>query len=367
MRRLMLEQARLLIVDDEAAHRRALCETLQAEGYVTASFASAQQALANLCRGEHDLLLTDLMMPEMNGIEFVRAARRIDPDLAALVMTGEASMDAAVEALRAGALDFIVKPFQSNMALPSIARALVIHRRDRQRSEELLAANEALGSFSHSVSHDLRAPLRAIDSLVQIMEEDYGERLGEEGRGVLSVIHDGCHRMDLLICGLLAFSESTRQPLDRSAIDMTSLARTALSEAMSVHSGPDPAVEIATLPASTGDVTLMRQVWSNLIGNALKFSSKRAQPKIQISGHTRGHETVYQVDDNGSGFDMKRAHRLFGVFQRLHKSEDFSGAGVGLAIARRIIVRHGGRIWAQGTPEVGASFQFTLPIVEITE
>jgi light-regulated signal transduction histidine kinase (bacteriophytochrome) len=363
----MIEQARLIIVDGEAAHLRALCEVLQAEGYITADFPSAKQALKDFQRGGKTLLLTDLLMPEMNGIEFIRAARAIDPDLAAIVMVGEASVEAAARAMQDEPLDFIVKPFRSNLILPVIARVLAVHRRERQRSAELLAASEALGSFSHSVSHDLRAPLRGIDSLVQIMEEDYGERLGEEGRGVLSVIRDGCRRMDVLISGLLAFSESTRQPLNRSAIDMTSLAHAALSEAMSVHSGPRPVVEIASLPASTGDVTLMRRVWLNLIDNALKFSSKRAQPKIQVSGHTHGRETVYQVDDNGSGFDMKYARRLFGVFQRLHRIEDFSGAGVGLAIAQRIIVRHGGRIWAQATPEVGASFQFTLPIVEITD
>ena len=371
------ERTRLLIVDDEAAHLRALCETLQVEGYVTQGYDSAKRALASLRRGDHDLLLTDLMMPEMDGIELTGAAREIDPDLPAIVMTGYGTIDTAVKAMQVGALDYILKPFKLNAVMPIIARALAIQRlrrentllqeQERQRSEELAAANQALESFSYSVSHDLRAPLRAMDSLIQIMQEDHGERLGEDGRDILNVIHDGCRRMDQLVTALLAFSQSTRQPLDRMPIDMTSLAHAALSEVLAVYSGPDPTVEIAPLPPSCGDVTLLRQVWCNLIGNALKYSAKRDSPKVNIRGRTEGRETFYQVDDNGTGFDMKHAHKLFSVFQRLHKTEDFSGTGVGLAIVQRIIVRHGGRISAQGTPDVGASFQFSLPIIDITD
>jgi two-component system sensor histidine kinase/response regulator len=364
---------RLLIVDDEAAHLRALCETLQVEGYVTRGYASAKQALAALRRGEHDLLLTDLMMPEMDGIELTNAARDIDPDLAAIVMTGYGTIDTAVKAMQGGALDYILKPFKLNVVIPIIARALAIQRLRRQnallqeseraRSEELAVANQALESFSYSVSHDLRAPLRAVDSLVQIMEEDYSERLGEEGCGILRVIHDGCVRMDQLITGLLAFSQSSRQPIDVMPIDMSALARAALAEVLTVYRGPDPTVEIAPLPSSAGDATLIRQVWCNLIGNALKYSAKRASPKVQVSGCIEGRETVYRVEDNGAGFDMKHAHKLFGVFQRLHKAEDYNGTGVGLAIVQRIIVRHGGRIWAQSAPDEGATFQFSLPII----
>jgi two-component system sensor histidine kinase/response regulator len=371
------DRPRLLIVDDEAALLRALCETLQTEGYVTQGFVSAKQALAALKPGNYELLLTDLMMPELDGIQLTRAAREIDPDLAVIVMTGNGAIETAVQALQGGALDYILKPFKLNVVKQTIARALLTQRlrrdnrllqeRERQRSEELAAANKALEAFSYSVSHDLRAPLRAVDSLVSILEEDHGEGLGEEGRGILGVIHDGCRRMDHLITALLAFSQSSRQPLDLMPIDMASLAHAALTEVMAAHSGPQPLVEISMLPPSHGDVTLMRQVWCNLIGNALKYSGKRDAPRIQITGRTEGRENHYRVDDNGAGFDMKHAHKLFGVFQRLHKAEDFSGTGVGLAIVQRIIVRHGGRIWAEGTANVGASFQFSLPIIKITD
>jgi two-component system, sensor histidine kinase and response regulator len=365
--------ARLLIVDDEAAHLRALCETLEVEGYVTRGFASARQALTALRPGEHDLLLTDLMMPEMNGIDLANAAREIDPDLASIVMTGYGTIDTAVKAMQGGALDYILKPFKLNVVTPIIARALAIQRlrrenarlqeAERQRSDELASANQALESFSYSVSHDLRAPLRAVDSLVQIIEQDYSERLGEEGSGILRTIHEGCVRMDQLITGLLAFSQSARQPIDMMSIDMTALARAAMKEVMMVYAGPTPTVEIGLLPPTAGDATLIRQVWCNLLGNALKYSAGKATPSVRVTGRVEGRENIYQVDDNGAGFDMKYVHKLFGVFQRLHKAEEFSGTGVGLAIVQRIVARHGGRIWAQSTPGSGASFQFSLPAI----
>jgi two-component system, sensor histidine kinase and response regulator len=163
--------------------------------------------------------------------------------------------------------------------------------------------------------------------------------------------------------GLLAFSQAGRQPLNPAPIDMTVLAREAAAEAIVAYIGPEPSIEITDLPPGAGDATVIRQVWCNLIGNALKYSSKRSQPRIRISGRIEGHENIYQVNDNGAGFDMRYVEKLFGVFQRLHGNEEFVGTGVGLAIVHQIIVRHGGRIWAHSAPDAGASFQFSLPIV----
>jgi light-regulated signal transduction histidine kinase (bacteriophytochrome) len=173
--------------------------------------------------------------------------------------------------------------------------------------------------------------------------------------------------MDQLIVGLLAFSQAGRQPLDRTRIDMTSLAREAAAEVLAAHAGPKPSIEISDLPPCAGDATVIRQVWCNLIGNALKYSAKRIQPLIRISGRIEDREAVYQVDDNGAGFDMRYVHRLFAVFQRLHGAADFAGTGVGLAIVHRILTRHGGRIWAKGEPDQGASFQFALPCLSAAE
>jgi light-regulated signal transduction histidine kinase (bacteriophytochrome) len=167
--------------------------------------------------------------------------------------------------------------------------------------------------------------------------------------------------MDQLIVGLLEFSQAGRRPIQRVALDMTALARAAAAEVLAGYSGPAAELSIAELPACAGDVTVIRQVWCNLIGNALKYSAKRVQPRIEVSGHADGSELCYQVRDNGAGFDMRYAEKLFGVFQRLHGETEFAGTGVGLAIVQRIIARHGGRIWAESKPDQGACFTFSLP------
>lgn len=364
--------ARLLIVDDESAQMRALCDTLGLEGYATHGFSSAKQALAELRPGQFDLLLTDLMMPEMDGITLINAARRIDATLGAIVMTGHGTIDTAVQAMQTGALDYILKPFRLNVILPVLTRALEgqrlrrenaeLQEREQRRSEELAAAYQDLESFSYSISHDLRAPLRTIDSFAQVLEDEFSEPLGEEGRRVIGIIRRGSQKMDQLIVGLLEFSRAGRERLDLDRIDMTALARSAAAEVMAAYTGPKPHIDIAELPAVAGDATVMRQVWCNLIGNALKYSAKRPEPRIRVSGRIEDREVIFQVEDNGAGFDMRYADKLFGVFQRLHRMEDFSGTGVGLAIVHRIVARHGGRIWAQGAPDAGACFQFALPI-----
>ena len=363
--------ARLLIVDDELAQMRALCDTLSLEGYATQGFTSPQLALASLRPGEFDLLLTDLMMPDMDGISLIHAARQIDKTLGAIVMTGHGTIDTAVLAMQGGALDYILKPFQLTVILSVIARALDVQRlrrenaelqkREQQRSEELSAAYQALESFSYSISHDLRAPLRTINSFAQILEEDFAEGLVEEMRRVIGIIRANSQQMDQLIVGLLEFSRVGRAPLALNLIDMTELANSAASEVMSGYKGLPVSLNISDLPAVMGDGTIVRQVWCNLIDNAVKYSAKRPEPLISVSGRIEGEEAIYQVQDNGAGFDMRYADKIFGVFQRLHGIEEFSGTGVGLAIVHRIIIRHGGRIWAQSAPDAGACFQFALP------
>jgi light-regulated signal transduction histidine kinase (bacteriophytochrome) len=255
--------------------------------------------------------------------------------------------------------------------LPVISRALNLQRlyrenaelreRERRQSEELASAYHDLESFSYSISHDLRAPLRSVDGFSKILEEDFAERLGEDGRRIVRFIRSGSQNMDQLIVALLEFSRVGRTALQRDLIDMTLLAEAAAKEARSLYAGPEPLIEIGDLPTALGDATVMRQVWTNLIGNALKYSAKRPQPHIRVSGRIENKEAIYQVKDNGAGFDMRYAEKLFGVFQRLHSVEDFSGTGVGLAIVQRIIARHGGRIWAQSAPDEGACFEFAIP------
>lgn len=364
---------RLLIVDDETAQVRALCHTLELEGYATRGFDSPQRALAELRPGQFDLLLTDLMMPDMDGIGLIAAARRIDPQLGAVVMTGHGTIDTAVQAMQGGALDYILKPFKLHAVLPVISRALNLLRLQRENAalqalerlhaEELAVAYRDLESFSYSVSHDLRAPLLFVKDFAQRLQQDYAERLGEEGSRLVKVIHDGSRSMDEMIVGLLAFSRSTREPLEMSTLDMAAIVRGVVAEARAMHQGAAATIEVAPLPPAMGDSTVIRHVWSNLIGNGLKFSARHPTPQLRITGRVEGGEVVYQVADNGVGFDMEYAEKLFGVFKRLHRAEEFPGTGVGLAIAQRIVARHGGRIWAEASPGNGARFQFTLPAV----
>lgn len=236
-----------------------------------------------------------------------------------------------------------------------------LHAREKRQSAELAAAYANLETFAYSVSHDLRAPLRSMDGFAEILESDFGDRLGEEGLRVVGIIRAASQKMDELIVALLEFSRAGKGPLQPDRTDMSQLAGSAAREVRSLYELPTPLIEIFDLPALDVDPMLMRQVWCNLLSNALKFSAKRAQPKIRVSGRIAGKEAVFQVEDNGAGFDMRYADKLFGVFQRLHGSDEYPGIGIGLAIVHRIISRHGGRIWAKASPDGGACFQFALP------
>jgi light-regulated signal transduction histidine kinase (bacteriophytochrome) len=225
---------------------------------------------------------------------------------------------------------------------------------------QLESANKELESFSYSVSHDLRSPLRAIDGFSRILEEDHDDKLSDEGRRLLGVIRDNSRKMGQLIDDLLEFSRLGRKELSTSTIDMKRLAEVMIGELQTSSERP-PKLEVGALPPARGDAVLVKQAWANLLGNAIKFSSKREQPVIEVSGHENGAECVYCVKDNGAGFDMQYYQKLFGVFQRLHRTEEFAGTGVGLAIVQRVIARHGGRVWAEGKVGEGAAFYFSLP------
>jgi light-regulated signal transduction histidine kinase (bacteriophytochrome) len=228
-------------------------------------------------------------------------------------------------------------------------------------AEQLKATNKELESFSYSVSHDLRAPLRAIDGFAMMIEEDCADRLDDEGRRYLSVIRENSKRMGMLIDDLLTFSRLGRLPVSTREVDMDSLAREVMTEVLGPHGGAGPRIEVGSLPPAHGDPGLLRQVWANLLANAVKYSSKNSQPRIEVSGRRDGAENCYSIRDNGVGFNMAYADKLFGVFQRLHRADEFSGTGVGLAIVHRVITRHGGRVWAEGEVDRGAVFSFALP------
>ena len=248
-----------------------------------------------------------------------------------------------------------------------MSRTVVFDITERKRIEnrvhtlnaQLEAANKELEAFSYSVSHDLRAPLRAVDGYARMVEEDYGAQLDDEGRRLLGVVRDEAGRMGQLIDDLLAFSRSGRQAMQLAPVDMDALAQEVLRELGAQY--PAVQVSVAALPAATADRALLRQVWMNLLGNAFKYSSKCSAPHVEIGARAHGAELEYWVRDNGAGFDPRYADKLFGVFQRLHHAEEFPGTGVGLAIVQRVVARHGGRVAAAGKPGEGARFSFTLP------
>lgn len=236
-----------------------------------------------------------------------------------------------------------------------------LEQRVRERTKQLEAANTELEAFSYSVSHDLRTPLRAIDGYTRILVEDYESILDEEGQRVCAVIRRQTRLMSELIDHLLAFSRLGRTDIRPSPIDMSKLARDVFYELATPEEQARASIQIASLPPAVGDEKLIHQVWQNLLANALKFTGKRERVMIEIGFKQDGGQNTYFVRDNGVGFDMQYANKLFGVFQRLHKETDFPGTGVGLAIVQRIIHRHGGQIWAEGEVEQGATFYFTLP------
>jgi len=364
-------QPRLLIVDDEAAQMTALCNTLEDQGYVTTGFTSAKEALAVLRGQEFDLVLTDLMMPEMDGIALLRAAQDMDANIVGIVMTGHGSIDTAVEAMKGGALDYIQKPFKLSVIAPVLARALGVRRlrmenaelerRVRERTAELAAANQELEAFSYSVSHDLRAPLRHIDGFAGLLAKHLEPSLDETGRRYLTTISGAAKQMGVLIDDLLAFSRIGRAELRRIRVDLAGLVPEVLGILEPETAGRDIAWEIGDLPEVQGDPRLLWLVLQNLIGNALKYTRTRPEARIEIGARREGTETVCSIRDNGVGFDMRYAERLFGVFQRLHLSAEFEGTGIGLATVRRIVHRHGGRVWAEGEVDRGACFSFALP------
>ncbi|MEF7616051.1 PAS domain-containing protein [Aquincola sp. MAHUQ-54] len=237
-----------------------------------------------------------------------------------------------------------------------------MEQRVRERTAELEAALKQLEAFSYTVSHDLRAPLRALDGFSKIVLDEYGPQLPESGRRYLGIIRDSAQKMGRLITDLLAFSRTGRVRLSRRAVNTQALVTEAVATLAPLREGRRIDLRIGSLPPCHGDVSLLRQVWVNLLSNAFKYSRQRDPAVIEVSGEAAADGSVrYRVRDNGVGFDMRHADKLFGVFERLHRTAEFEGNGVGLAIVQQILERHGGSIRAESAPGDGATFQFHLP------
>jgi len=308
-------------------------------------------ALLRMARAEH--LRAFFMIPIL-----------ADGELVALLNVGADTPDAFsaehIDIAREVADQLSIAIQQSRLREQIEQHANELEQHVATRTAELLAANKELEAFSYSVSHDLRAPLRAIDGFSRILLEDYIAELPTEAQYYFQLVRDNAQKMGHLVDDLLTFARLSRQPLSKRSVDPAMLVQQCLEELRDEQTGRQISIEIGELPACQADPALLKQVWINLIANALKYTRQREIAQIEIGSQVHGSETIYCIKDNGAGFDMRYSDKLFGVFQRMHRAEDYAGTGVGLAIVQRIVHRHGGRIWADAIVDHGATFYFTL-------
>ena len=399
-------RALVLVIEDNPEMNRFVRDILGGE-YRTECALNGKDGLRKALELRPDLIVSDVMMPEMSGDILVREIRSRSAfnSTPLLLLTAKADDALRVRLLQEGANDYVMKPFSVEELLARV-RNLVNgkladqqnrqlnaaleerHEHLEQMTAQLKRANEELEAFSYSVSHDLRAPLRAMDGFSRILLEDYGSHLDPEARRYLDIVRGNTQQMGRLVDDLLSFSRLSRQPLRKQRVDPATLVRQVLEESQAQRDGRRLEILVSDLPPCAADPTLLKQVWVNLLDNALKFTCRRDPAVIEIGVLTHAEcgvrsaegdreraesrvvqseirnpksEIVYFVKDNGVGFDMQYAGKLFGVFQRLHRAEEYEGTGVGLAIVQRVIHRHGGRVWAEAEADKGATFYFTLP------
>jgi len=360
----MAARARILVVDDEHALMRMLCETLEEAGYETSGCTSGTEALTKLAHSGVDLLLTDLRMPDMDGTTLLREACKQDPMLVGVMMTGEGTIRTVIEAMKAGALDYILKPFRPLEAMPVLNRALgvrrlrvenhALERQVREHAAELEVKNQELEAFAYSVSHDLRAPLRRIDQFSEKLVLEHAHHLEPSVQRLLERIRSNTGLMGNLIDDLLALSQVNQAPLVREDIDLSLEAQQVIDVLQQQSPERRVSVRIAPNLHWQADRGLTRIILENVIGNAWKYTSKVAAPLISIESQSS--PNAWLIRDNGAGFDTSQAGRLFAPFQRFHRADEFSGTGIGLSIVARIISRHQGRIRAESTPGQGTTF-----------
>jgi two-component system NtrC family sensor kinase len=388
-------RARLLAIDDSPTYLESLAEAFSSEGYEVTQSASAKEGLELIAHDTFDCVMVDLVMPEMDGIEVCQRihemGRAMDQPMIVIMLTSSETKEDMTRGLEAGADDFVGK--SSDMAvLKARIRALLRRkffqgenrrireqllrteleateaRAARELSEtravlvdELERKNKELEAFSYSVSHDLRAPLRSIDGFGKILLEEYADKLDQKGQRYLSQVRAAAQRMGELIDDLLQLSKVGRAELQRKRVDLSGLARTVTTELERAAPHRRVQVVIADGVVADADYRLLQVVLENLLGNAWKFTTTVAEAIIEVGVSQRDGVSTYFVRDNGAGFDMSHAGKLFTPFHRLHAEAEFPGTGIGLATVRRIVDRHGGRVWAESAVEGGATFLWTLP------
>jgi two-component system sensor histidine kinase/response regulator len=381
------ERVNLLLVDDQPANLLALEAMLQDLGQHIVKAGSGREALKWLLTNDCAVILLDVKMPEMDGFETAELIRQRDRSRHTPIIFLTAADRSQTQAMRGyavGAVDYLIKPVVPEFVRSKVtvfvelAKTTELLRRQTERLqiseqaareladaraelvEDLEQKNRELETFSYTVSHDLRAPLRRIESFAKALSETQADRLDDEGRRYLSRIRTSSQEMAQLIDDVLYLSRVTRAELRRQEVDLSALARAIIERLREAE--PDRKVDVRIRPGLTtvGDGQLLRIALDNLLENAWKFSARQPEARIEFGVTHLPGEPAYFIRDNGAGFDMSYAGRLFTPFQRLHLSSEFPGTGVGLATVQRIIYRHGGRIWAEGGVGQGATFHFTL-------
>jgi signal transduction histidine kinase len=405
--------AGILIVEDSPTQAAQLRHILETHGYRVVTAGCGKEALALLPEEKPDLMISDIIMPEMDGYELCRRVKDgcVDLEIPVMLLTSLADPHDVISGLECGADAFITKPFQEEHFLARV-RYLLQNRHqcrvgtaagltvefagrnyqvtsDRRQildlllstyetaieknnellrarnelsrlNEQLATANRELEAFNSTVSHDLRTPLSAINGFSQVILELYGATLDPQCREFVADILQSTLRMDRLIGSLLRFSSLGRRELERTPVHLSAMVKGVATDLRRREPHRTVQFTIAEGVTAEGDPVLLQAVLENLIGNAWKYSGKKEAAEIEFGVTETAGERIFFVRDNGAGFAMDDAHRLFGAFERLHNKDEFEGTGIGLATVQRIIQRHGGRIWAEGALGEGATFYFTL-------
>lgn len=369
------KKVKILLVDDSEAKLAALESVLAGEDRAIYQATSGDEALKLLLTNDFAVILLDVFMPRLGGFETAGLIRqRKNSAFTPIIfVTATSPSDRQIfEGYAYGAVDYLFTPVPPDVLRSKVAVFVDLEKKSQEvrqlnqslekRALELEQANDELEAFSYSVSHDLRAPLRHINGFVDLLHKHLAAHLDEKAFRYLKTISQAAKQMGALIDDLLAFSRVNRAELTKGRVNTHALVDEVIGDLSRERMDSQVKWVIGDLPDIQADRSLMRQVWFNLLSNALKYSKNREHPQIEIAAprSTDGQQEFF-VKDNGVGFDMQYGHKLFGVFQRLHSCEEFEGTGIGLANVRRIVSRHGGRTWAEGKLNEGATFHFSLP------